>query len=884
MTRPALPPERWKQVTAITAEALEREHSDRAVWIEAACAGDLELRREVESLLAAAVSAGEFLETAAIAREGAAEAVAAAARESLGLVEGRRVGPYRVIKELGHGGMGVVYLAARADLAFDKQVAIKIVRGGPDRDVALSRFSDERRILATLDHANIARLLDGGVTVDGLSYVVMEYVDGVPIHDYCETARLSLKQRLELFLQVCAAVQYAHQRLVIHRDIKPRNILVTGDGTPKLLDFGIAKLLHHDAGDDQTRTGLRRFTLEYASPEQIRGESMSVTSDVYALGVLLYQLVTGHLPYGAADLPESDMVRAVCDRAPVRPDLTAQRGTRFRIGTELEWVLLKALRKEPDRRYQSVEQFVDDLDRLLTARPVSAGPDSRRYRARKFVTRHRASVAAAGLVTVSLVSGLMATLWQAQRAQEQRARAEQRFQNARRLANSMVFELNDALESGSTTARALLLMRASEQLDALSREAPDDPELAEELAVAYHRLGVVQGQTSRAHLGDRPAARASHRKGLALRRAVVERAPHDLDAKLRLATSLIDAAEAEDEVGPSFEHARAAVQIMSSLVEARPRDSRVRRVLATAHYTLGAQHRAVGETALALESFERATPLFQSVYDANPADADVRRLLALCHKRLGAILSAQDPPRALPHLRHAIALDEASLEQSPLATQPRRDLSTSNIELGFGLRRVGDAQGALAAYRRALALRESMLRDDAGNRQAPHDVASALFYIGDLQNEMGAHAEATASLQRALPLSAPLRPYDELQALIITALADSFEGRGRLAEALPLRIRARDELRAMADAQPASKSLRRLLVKNEVELAETLTRFSEQKADPRQKRAACIEYEEAARVLAGLGANAERELPSVTIAERLRNGIGTCEERVTDGR
>jgi eukaryotic-like serine/threonine-protein kinase len=880
-------PERWKRIADITADALERVGPERAAWLDQACDGDADLRREVESLLAADARSGAFLERAAIASDGAAAAVHAAARESLGLVAGRRIGPYRIVKELGHGGMGVVYLAARADHAFEKDVAIKVVRGGFDRDAVSRRFGEERRILASLDHPNIARLLDAGVTGEGLSYFVMEYVDGIALDAYCETGRLSLPERLRLFLDICSAIEYAHQRLVVHRDIKPRNILVTAGGTPKLLDFGIAKLLDQDGGDGLTRTGLRAFTLEYASPEQVRGEPIAVTSDVYALGVLLYQLITGHRPYGAADRAESDLVRAICSEPPISPVVAAREGTRFRVDIELEWVLLKALRKEPDRRYQSVGQLADDVRRFLGAQPVLAGPDSRRYRARKFVSRHRGAVAAVALVTLSLVSGMTATLWQARRADEQRARAELRFQNARRLANAMVFELNDAIEAGGTSARALLLTRASEQLDALARDAPGDPVLTEELATAYHRLGDVQGSADTPNLGDQAAALINHRKGLVLRRAMANRAPQDVEAKLRLGESLMAVAAAENDVGPSLELARAAVTDAISLFELRPQEIRVRRHLAMAHYTLGVQQRTAGEIQLALGSLERATRFFQEVYDANRGDADVRRLLALCHKRLGALLADSDAAKAIPHMRRAVELDEASRAANPAAPQRRRDLSSSNIQLGFALRQTGDAQGALAAYRQALTLREGLMRDDPTNVLARHDVASALFYIGQLENDrLRRYVDAQASLERALPMAAPLTNVDQLSALILTEIGDSFEYRGLMSDALSWRIRATEQFRALFKSQPKSKALHRALVAGEVQLGATLMHFATTTQEPalraRRRQEACIAYRDASRALALLG-EAEAEL-SPDISENYRKGIEICGTSSGNGR
>ncbi len=886
MPRPPAPtPERWTQITELTAAALEQAETGRADWLAQACGGDEELRREVASLLAAHAGAGAFLETAALAHDGAANAVATAARTSLAAVAGRHIGPYQLVRELGHGGMGIVYLAERADAAFEKLVAIKIVRGGFPGELALQRFRDERRILATLDHPNIARLLDGGTTGEGLPYVVMEYVDGAPLDEYCQAVRASLLQRLSLFRQICAAVQFAHQRLVIHRDLKPGNILVTPDGTPKLLDFGIAKLLEPEGvPETHTQTGMRAFTLESASPEQIRGEPMTVSSDVYALGVLLFQLMTGQRPYGPAALTDPDLMRAICDTPPVRPATAARQGTGFVVGIELEWVVLKALRKEPDRRYASVEQLAEDVTRFLTGRPVLAAPDSRRYRARKFATRNWKSLAAGVLLLVSLVGGLTTTLWQERAANRQRMLAEQRFQNARRVASSMVFELHDAIAAvpGATAARALLLTRASEQLDALALDAPDDPVLLEELAVAYHRLGDVQGLTGSAHLGDQASARANHRKGLSLRRTLASRAPGDLDARSKLVASLISAAYAEDRIGPSIEHAQAAVTIAEALLAARPQELRFRRALASAHYTLGSQHRSIGDTPRARASFEQAAPLFQAVYEANPADADVRRSVALCHKRLGAILAEHDPAKAVPHMRRAIELDEASLAASPKAPRARRDLSTSNIQLGFALSKTGDLQGALTAYRRALELREGLMREDTKNVQAPKDVASALYYIGAAESDAGHALEAIAAFQRALPLAATrMTDIDGLVPLILSGTANAYERSGRPAESLRMRRQALDLYRRILTLQPRLVKIRRDVVSTHRALATTLAHLAAQERQPASGRRLWQEareaYDAGMKVSSGLYAEGPLEPSDTSMRERLRAGLATCD-------
>jgi len=301
--------ERWQQVRDILDGAIALPRTERAAYLDKHCTDDLDLRREVESLIQSHDEAGSvFLNTPAADLEGL---------PAMPTRIGRRIGVYQIVCEIGHGGMGEVYRAVRADGQYEKEVAIKLVRGGFDTAAVLERFRHERQILASLDHPNIARLYDGGTTEDGLPYLVMELIEGEPIDEYCEEHDLSINERLKLFTQVCAAVQYAHQRLVIHRDIKPSNILVTADGVPKLLDFGIAKILDSTAGVETTL--VRPMTPEYASPEQVRGEPITTATDVYSLGVVLYRLLTGKSPYPETTRTPLELARMICEVEPARP-------------------------------------------------------------------------------------------------------------------------------------------------------------------------------------------------------------------------------------------------------------------------------------------------------------------------------------------------------------------------------------------------------------------------------------------------------------------------------------------------------------------------------------------------------------------------------------
>ena len=419
-------PERFRQIRNLFEAVVERPPEARDTFFAEACVGDSDLQAEVERLLAAHRRDTDLL---------AGPVIPPANPQRL---EGRHVGPYEILREIGRGGMGTVYLAVRADRAFRKQVALKIVRPEAGSEEVLRRFQREREILATLDHPNIARLLDGGSTEDGLPYFVMEYVAGDPIDIYCDRHKLKVADRLELFRTVCAAVEYAHRSGIAHRDLKPGNILVTGEGTAKLLDFGIAKLLR--AAEDETvyitRTGLHLMTPEYASPEQIRGEAITALSDVYSLGVILYELLTGHRPYRMGSRLFHEIVRVICEEPPTRPStavgLTEKRPgvrdsepvtvtpdmvsrardaspaeLRRQLSGDLDNVLLKSLSKEPLGRYRSADQMSEDIRHHLQGEPVLATSETLLYRIGKSLQRYRIWVIAALAMAAALGTGVV---------------------------------------------------------------------------------------------------------------------------------------------------------------------------------------------------------------------------------------------------------------------------------------------------------------------------------------------------------------------------------------------------------------------------------------------------------------------------------------------
>ncbi len=635
--------------------------------------------------------------------------------------EGRRLGPYRVLNELGRGGMAVVYRAVRDDDLFQKTVAVKLMSGGAGAsENLLRRFSQERRILGRLQHSNIAAVFDGGATSEGQPYLVMELVEGRPITKYCDAHDLTTRERLEMFRDVCAAVQYAHQNLVIHRDLKPGNILVNEKGEPKLLDFGIAKLLAGADGEEApTQTMAPMMTPEYASPEQVRGEAITTSSDIYSLGVLLFELLTGELPYPIETGSLQEIVRSVCEVEPPAPSTIARkRATVSALRGDLDMIVLKALRKEPQRRYVSVHELAEDIRHHLEGRPIAARSDSLAYRFAKFAGRNRAAAIAAGLVLLSLLAGIVVSLGQARRAELERARAERRFADVRQLANSLLFELHDAIASlpGSTPARELLVTRATEYLTSLSREAETDPDLQRELAAAYQRLGDVQGNLSGANLGDSEGALASYEKSLELRRSLTARGSHaPVDAE-RLAFLLSQMGRFFTGTGDwnrAEESAREAISLLKELASKAPEED-FRGRLAAAHHTLG----------------------YVLLRNAKPDDA------------YEALRTAANYSRDFA----------AEHEENPDAVA---SLAYIETDLSESLRLRGELQEAASVSQESSRLFRDLLEKDPSHPRYRRGLVVALSYEADALDALGEHRPAVDVRERAVEASRSFLASDE---------------------------------------------------------------------------------------------------------------------------
>jgi serine/threonine-protein kinase len=476
--------EHWDSIRALFEGALEQPAGARDSWLRQHCQ-NAEVRDEVASLIACHERPHGLLDSG----------VALAPASDTALPQHYRIGAYRIERLLGRGGMGAVYLAGRSDESFDRQVAIKIIGRSLDSADALRRFLAERQTLAGLDHPNIARLLDGGATPDRLPYFVMEYVDGEPIDKFCRTHSLGVEARLALFVRVASAVQHAHERLIVHRDLKPDNVLVRADGEPKLLDFGIAKTIARDESP-LTTVNARAMTPRYASPEQIRGAAIGTSSDVYSLGVLLYEILTGQLPHGGGTESGWQVAREITDNEPVAPSAAAatspiERQWAHRLRGDLDAIVLMALRKEPERRYRSVDQFADDIRHYQSGRPVVARPDTLGYRARKFVSRNRLTTAAASLAVLALLGGVIGATWQARVARHEARRAQAEAARAQRVSEFLktVVTLPDpswnAAGAGGRHDMTVLdlLKAAGERID---KELASDPEMASDL---HHAIG-----------------------------------------------------------------------------------------------------------------------------------------------------------------------------------------------------------------------------------------------------------------------------------------------------------------------------------------------------------------------------------------------------------
>jgi serine/threonine-protein kinase len=713
-------PERWQRIEELFRTVIDRPEVERDIFLTYVCKGDEDLRREVLSLLARDTAEDFILNPIG----GVALSLTAEPKDDL---TGERIGPYLITRLIGCGGMGTVYEADRDDEQFRQQAAIKIIKRGMDTDFVRDRFLRERQILASLDHPHIARLFDGGTTPCGLPYFVMEFVSGDPITAYCRDHRLSVNDKLRLFRKVCSAVQHAHQKLIVHRDLKPSNILITEDGEPKLLDFGIAKLLSSDVGEarTQTETAMRLMTPEYASPEQARGQAVTTTTDVYSLGIVLYELLTERRPHEFKTYSPAEIERAICDTEIEEPSKVVSRmtGAPIRLSRQLagdlDNIVLMAMRKEPEQRYQSVEQFSEDIRRHLDGLPVVARKDRFVYRAGKFIRRYQA-----GMIILALLSILtVAMTVQTARIARERGRANQEAATAQAVTQSLVemFEVADPRKAGGNVIADRELL--DEEADKVVRELEQQPavqaKLMDKIGQAYQSMGMY------------------------------DRAQPLLEKALKIRCQTLG--NEHPDVATSLDHLAEVARQKGNYAGS---ESLFREALAMRRKLLGTEHQEVAE------SLNNLGSLLSDMGKLSEAEPMLREALAMHRKLHGR--ENTDVAVSLNNLGRLMIemgrLSEAeSLCRQALAMQrilygadhPQVARSLNNLATVLQTR--GDYNGAETLFREGLAMRLKQLgpeHPEVGTNL--HDLAVLLFLKGEDDESEKIHREAIDTYRKSL--------------------------------------------------------------------------------------------------------------------------------------
>lgn len=746
-------PDRWQKVKALFDTTLALDSSQRAAVLDSACASDADLRHEVESLLAAHSEAGDRYEAPLVVEDP---------------MIGRHVGAYRIMRRLGMGGMGAVYLAARADDQFRRLVAVKTIRAELLDEQTRRRFENERHTLAALDQPNIVRLLDGGTAEDGTPYLVMDYVEGQPIDRYCAAHDLPIADRLALFQTLCAAVHFAHQNLVVHRDLKPANILVTAQGVPKLLDFGIAKLLRPEYAAGAvgfTRTAAQPMTPEFASPEQIQGQPITTASDIYALGVLLYVLLAGKHPFQRQTKSSYELERAICEGEAVKPSEAAPPNLARQLRGDLDTIILTAMRREPRRRYASAERLAEDVRRYLAGQPVIARGDSPVYRATKFVGRHKVA-AAATLVATGLLVYLGAKDYIDLRM------AQRRSLQLRGFANFVIHDLDKSMKQSPTLARKAMVGKAIPMLDSLTSEAKGDASLQREVAEGYFAIGNIQGDPFAANLADPVGAGNSIDRGCRIAEGLYR--ARLADPETRVEMSRCHAGRGN--VAFSAGHNQQALNEYQQAIELADADAPRTANL----WSKVAQIRSdAGDSDLAAESFRKVEKFASDWLAASPSDADANRTLAFAREQVpwfamlaGEFSGPGDYAAAEEAKRRAISAYRQDRNAKTLTG--RRNIAAATQELAQIQKRAGSAAEALATCRDALDESLALWQDDSRNSVHQHDIANARLLLIDLLSDSGRSAEAravtVAATQDLRPMAHAANPTSYLLTDYVTLL------------------------------------------------------------------------------------------------------------------
>ena len=825
-------PERWQQIRELLHSAMQIPVAERSAFLDSKCSDDPTLRKEVDLFLSAERKVSqEFLESP----EPFTEGISSTPRT--------RLGPYEIVAFIGAGGMGEVYRAR--DMRLDRTVAIKVLPflSSPDPQ-RRKQFQREARAISLLQHPNICTFYELDHHA-GADFLVMEFVEGLPIDQYCDSHRLTITERLNLFRQVCSAVQYAHQHLIIHRDIKPSNILVSTAGEPKLLDFGLAKILNptvDEAQQQQTLTLQRALTPAYASPEQITGSTITTATDLYSLGVVFYELLTGRSPYRLSSHAPEEFMRAICEREPERPShavrqfenstpnsealATSEIAVRRQstpeklskmLAGDLDNIIFVALRKEPQRRYSSVEQFAQDIQRHLDSLPVTARKDTFRYRTSTFVRRHKLGVAAATVIGFTLLTALIVTVHatriarqQAQIARTERARAERRFNDVRRVANSLIFDLPGPIHQlpGATTVEKMLYDNGLKYLDSIAADAEGDLSLQRELATGYKGLGDSQGFPYGSSLGDFAGALVSYRKCLQMRQKLVSTDPSNIPDQIDLAKTYRTIGALlfkTGDVSGAKESTHKALQIIQPIVEAHGDNAKALHEFGNVLLTVGSvdgQGLAdgyEGRPSVSLKYHLDSIDVFRKLQQKQPDVLLWQQSIAFLEVLIsGDYLQDAKVDPAMRHAQEALQilnrLDKIAdtATKSTLAGQKAAAHSKIGDTFLFG----GHWQEAASEYRTELALYKELY--DVRDQGARGNLADGYINLGHAESLEGNLSAGLNSIRRGLdllPTSTSLDPPADLDTAVASGNALIYQGE--------IQERLGDENRALHSYQRA---------------------------------------------------------------------------------
>ena len=732
----------FERIESAFSGAAALDAAARAALLTAVFSDRSDLREEVEALLAAHDRLLPVDEDVTRAAPGV----------------GSRMGPFTLVEKLGEGGMGEVYRGERVDGGFEQHVAIKITRASLHHEDVVRRFRVERQILASLNHPNIVTMLDGGATADGQAYFVMEYVSGTTITRACRDREMPLDQRLALMHTICAAVQYAHQRGIVHRDLKPANILVQADGVPKVLDFGLAKLLNAPRDGETTLTGLLPgpLTPNYASPEQVRGLPVTTACDVYALGVLLYEVVAGVRPYETHGQPLDRIVEIVLHDEPTRPSAVTSDAPlpypRSQLRGDVDAIVAKAMHKEPSERYDSAGELARDLTRTLNHEPVLARPLSASYVLRRMAARHKGVVTIGALALVAVLATSAAAFWQREVARREQARAETLFRDVRQLANALIFKVHDAVVTlpGSTEVRRTIVNDAVAYLERLEAQSGGDVTLRLELAAAYLQIAGILGDPQKPNLGDREGALRQYERARAIAAPLLTpNAPFEAVDRFAVASQQLSTLYGlKGDREKAVATARQAVDQAERYLSRHPGDEGAARSVAVSNFFL----------AWALPNQE-SIPVWERVlahYDAQlarqPDSVQVKRNVALTSKYLAGVLDTVDRrPEALKYHRRAMELDESRLAAMPNDRMTQLDAAISYTALAIAIEFVDqDFARAADLVERSIALRRRVVEADPKDVQAQERLVYGLTLLAQYQRRRGERGQARSLLEEGI--------------------------------------------------------------------------------------------------------------------------------------